>query len=100
VSDLDGIIAGLEQAKLKLVDARSKGLRACEMLGRATQTVGHTLGRAGSGSPLLAQMRGKEKSILAQVMALNALIARVDAAIAETRGAAGGGGGGPRPAPG
>jgi hypothetical protein len=83
----DEVVTALEQAKQKLADAKSKGLQGASMLGKVQTSVSHTLGRSGAASPLLSQLRAKEKAIVEQVMRLDELSARLDRAIAEARSA-------------
>jgi len=89
MSTADEVIAALEQAKAKLADAKSKGLQGVTMYGKASHSVGHVLGRAGAGSPLLAQLRAKEKEMVQSIMAIDALSARIDKAIGQAKAAAG-----------
>lgn len=81
----DEVIAALQQARQKLTEAKSRGLQGASIFGKAHSSVGHVLGRAGAGSPLLAEMRLKEKAMVEEVMKFDVLIARVDAAIAQAR---------------
>jgi hypothetical protein len=83
----DDVIAVLEQARQKLVAAKSQGLRAASIFGRAHSSVGHVVGRSGAGSPLLSDMKSKEKGLVEQVMTIDALIGRIDKAIAQAKSA-------------
>lgn len=87
MASADEVIAALQQARQKLTEAKSRGLQAASIFGKAHSTVGHVLGRAGAGSPLLAEMRLKEKALVEEVMRLDGLVTRVDAAIAQARSA-------------
>jgi hypothetical protein len=87
MSSADDVIATLEQAKQKLRAAKRKGLQGASVLSKSQASVGHALGRSGVGSPLLAEMRAKEKAVVEQVMRIDLLIDRVDQAIAQTRSA-------------
>lgn len=85
MSSADDVIVRLREAKEKLVAAKSRGLHAASIVARAKDSVGHALGRAGIGSSLLAQMATKEKTVVAQIMGIDALIKSVDVAIQQTR---------------
>jgi len=89
----DEIMANLEAAKEKLNRAKADGMNVVASVAQARSSVSHALGRAGSRSPLIAQMAAKEKALLAKIMAIDALVVRIDRAIQRARdvGAAAGG---------
>lgn len=92
--ETDRIIAVLQQAKLKLAEAQRQTFAVVTRLGRLRDQVQATLGREGAGNPAIAKMRVAEQAIKDRAVEIAALSARVDRAIAQTRGAAGGSGGG------
>jgi len=91
---VDDAIAKLETAKEKLRKAKADGLNVVAMITQARNSVSHALGRSGSRSPLLAEIAAKEKTLLAKVMAIDALTARLDGAIHQAREIGGTGGAG------
>jgi hypothetical protein len=92
MASADDVIATLQAAKRKLTEGKNKGLQGATLLGHARNSVSHALGRAGVGSPLLAEIAAKERALVEQLMRTDALVQRVDQAIAQARNAAGGGG--------
>ena len=92
MASADDVIAALEQAKRKLLDSKTIGYRAATKLGSVRRVIGHTLGRAGQGSLLLARMDAEEKALVKQIVQTDAVIKSIDEAIAQVRRAAGLGG--------
>ena len=82
---VDDVVAGLEQAKKKLVEAKRTGLRGVGTLVKVRESVSFALGRTSPNSPLVAAMSGKEKALKAQIMTIDLLTQRIDKAIAEAR---------------
>lgn len=96
----DEIISNLETAKQQLTKAKADGLKVVGIITQARNSVSHAFGRSGSRSPLIAQMAAKEKSLLAKIMAIDTLTAKIDAAIQHAReiGSVGGAGAAEPPA--
>lgn len=86
----DDVVSGLQQAKEHLKKAKSDGLQVASIMATARDSVGDTLGRAGLGSPLVAEMHARQQAMLAKVMAIDAFLTRIDAAIARARDVGGG----------
>lgn len=97
--NIDGVVAALEEAKKKLIQAKATGLQGVSLLANQTSSVTHALGRASGNSELVRSMDAKRKALLAQVMSIDVLTHRIDQAIAQARsaGETGSGGGGDAP---
>lgn len=93
---VDRIISVLEQAKAKLAEAQRLLLAAATDVGKMTNSVSHTLGRGGQGSGAVSMLNNTSRTLAQRGAAINALMAEVDRAIGQARGArtgAGAGGG-------
>jgi hypothetical protein len=84
---LDRIISALEQAKLKLAEAQRHLLAAATDVGKMENAVSHTLGRAGRGSPVVSMIGSASRTFAQRGAAINGLMAEVDKAIGQARGA-------------
>jgi hypothetical protein len=82
---VDDVITALNHAKKKLTEAKTTGLQGAAVLARARDSVSYALGSTGRNSPLLAAMTTKHRTLVAQVMTIDALSQRIDQAIAQAR---------------
>jgi hypothetical protein len=80
------VIAQLQQARTQLEAARTRAFGGLQLLDKTEELIQRAVGRTVRAERILAALRPRHAAIKSQILAINPLIAAIDAAIASIQG--------------